>query len=91
MCLQDSFHSRVGCGLLTLVRRHRSVGEEEPLQALVAFELVLEAVGVLLVGELEQVEQLRRCLHDGEGRVLVVVDNDWDAAYISNLAMLAML
>ena len=32
------------------------MGEEEPLQALVAFELILEAVGVLLVGELEQVE-----------------------------------
>jgi hypothetical protein len=79
--LRGLFGSHVGeGGLLTLVRRHRSVGEEEPLQALVAFQFVLEAVGVLLVGELEQVEQLCRCLHDGEGRVLGVVDDDWDAA-----------
>jgi hypothetical protein len=56
------------------------VSEEEPLQALVAFQLVFEAILVFLVGELEQVEQFRRCLHDGERRVLGVVHNDWDAA-----------
>jgi hypothetical protein len=64
----------------TLVRSHRSVSEEEPLQALVAFQFVLEAVLVFLVGEFQQVEQLRRCLHDRERRVLGVVHNDWDAA-----------
>ena len=47
---------RVWISLLTLVRSHRSVGEEEPLQALVALQFILEAEGVFLVGELEQVE-----------------------------------
>ena len=71
---------RVGISLLTLVRSHGSVGEEEPLQALVALQFILEAEGVFLVGELEQVEQFRRSLHDGEWRVLGVVHNDGDAA-----------
>ena len=56
------------------------MGEEEPLEALVTFELVLEPELVLLVGELEQVEQLCRCLHYGERRVLGVVDDDRNAA-----------
>jgi hypothetical protein len=56
------------------------MSEEEPLQALVAFQLVFEAILVFLVGELEQVEQFRRCLHNRERRVLGVVHNDWDAA-----------
>lgn len=56
------------------------MGEEEPLQALVAGELVLETILVLFVGKLEQVEQFRRRLHDGEWRVLGVVDDDRDAA-----------
>ena len=54
--------------------------EEQPLQTLVALELIGEAEAVLLVGELEQVEELGRGLHDGEGRRLRVVDEDGDAA-----------
>jgi len=57
------------------------VGEEEPLQALVALELIFEPVLVLLVGELKQVEQFGRCLHDREGRVLGVVHDDRNATY----------
>lgn len=53
--------------------------EEEPLQGFVAFELVGEAKDVLLVGELEKVEQFCTSLHDSEGRILGVVDNDRDA------------
>lgn len=40
---------------LTLVGRSGAVPEEDPLQALVALELVFEAEGVFLVGELEEV------------------------------------
>ena len=54
--------------------------EEQPLQALVPLQLVLEAEAVLLVGKLEQIQQLGRGLHDGEGRRLRVVDDDGDAA-----------
>lgn len=64
---------------LSLVRSARAVPEEEPLQGFVALELVGEAKDVLLVGELEKVEQLCTSLHDGERRVLSVVDNDGDA------------
>jgi hypothetical protein len=41
--------------LLTLVGRSGAVPEEDPLQALVALELVFEAEGVVLVGEFEEV------------------------------------
>ncbi len=54
--------------------------EEQPLQALVPLQLVLEAEPILLVGKLEQIQQLGRGLHDGEGRRLRVVDDDGDAA-----------
>ena len=65
---------------LALVRRSGAVPEEEPLQALVAFELVLEPELVVLVRELEQVQQLGARLHDGERWGLRVVDQDGDAA-----------
>lgn len=65
---------------LPLIRRAAAMPEEQPLQTLIALELVLEAEAVLLVGELEQVQQLGRRLHDGEGRGLGVVDDDGDAA-----------
>lgn len=61
---------------LALVRGAGAVPEEDPLQGLVALQLVLEAELVLLVGELEQVQELGGRLVDGEGRALVVVDQD---------------
>ena len=65
---------------LPLVRRAASMPEEEPLQTLVPLQLVLEPELVLLVRELQQIQQLGRRLHHGEGRVLGVVDEDGDAA-----------
>lgn len=56
--------------------------EEDPLQALAALQLVFKAEGVVLVCSLEKVEHLCRCLHDREGRVLSVVYEDWDAAWV---------
>lgn len=56
--------------------------EEDPLQALAALQLVFEAECVVLVGGLEEVEHLGRGLHDREGRVLSVVHEDWDAAWV---------
>jgi hypothetical protein len=55
---------------LPLIRRAAAMPEEQPLQTLVALELVLEAEPVLLVHLLEQIQQLRTRLHDGEGRAL---------------------
>lgn len=54
--------------------------EEEPLQSLVALELVREAEFILLVGELEEIEELSTGLHDGERRVLGVINEDGDTA-----------
>ena len=65
---------------LTLVGCTATVPEKEPLQCIIALELVLEAEDVVLVELLEEVEQLGAGLHDGEGRVLGVVDEDGDAA-----------
>lgn len=65
---------------LALIGGAGAVPEEEPLQGLVAFELVGEAEDVFLVGEFEEVEQFGAGFHDGEGRVLAVVDEDGDAA-----------
>lgn len=44
--------------LLTLVRCSGTVPEESPLQGLTALELVFEAEGVVLVGELEEICQV---------------------------------
>ncbi len=65
---------------LALIRRPTAMPEEQPLQTLVPLQLVLEPEPVLLVRKLEQVQQLGRGLHDGEGRRLRVVDDDGDAA-----------
>jgi hypothetical protein len=54
--------------------------EKHPLQGLIAFQLVLEPELVLLVGELEQVQQLRGGLDHREGRRLAVIDEDGDSA-----------
>ena len=54
--------------------------EEQPLQRLRALLGVLEAEGVVLVVELEQVEQDGGGLVHGEGRGFGVVDQDGDAA-----------
>lgn len=66
---------------LALVRGAGAVPEEEPLQGFVAFELVGEAEHVFFVGEFKEVEQLGAGFHDGERRVLAVVDDDGDAAW----------
>lgn len=65
---------------LALVRRSTSMPEEQPLQALVPLQLVLEPKPILLIRKLEQIQQLGRSLHDGERRRLRVVDDDGDAA-----------
>ena len=58
--LVSLFGKGIGVGilrfiLLTLVGCSGAVPEEGPLQSLAALELVLEAEGVVLVGELEEV------------------------------------
>ena len=65
---------------LALIRGSATVPEEQPLQCLAAFQFVLEAKDVVLVGEFQQVEEFGRGFHDGEGRRLRVVDEDGDAA-----------
>lgn len=52
-----------------------------PLQGLVAFELILEAELVVLVGEFEEIEELSARFHDGEWWRLTIVYNDRDAAW----------
>lgn len=54
--------------------------EEEPLQGFVTLELIREAEFILFVGELEEVKELGTGLHDWEGRVLGVIDEDRDTA-----------
>lgn len=66
---------------LSLIRGTATVPEEEPLQTLAAFQLILEAKLVVLVGEFEEVEQLGGGFHDGERGRLVVVDQYRDTAY----------
>lgn len=61
---------------LPLVRRTTAVPEEDPLQALVALELILETEDVLLVGKLQKIEQLGGCFHDWERWRHVIVDDD---------------
>jgi len=65
---------------LSLIGCPAPMPEEQPLQTLVSLQLVLEAKLVVLVGEFEEVEQLGRGLHHGEGGVLGVVHDDGDAA-----------
>jgi hypothetical protein len=65
---------------LALIRRAAAMPKEQPLQALVPLQLVLEPEPVLLVREFQQIEQFGRGLHDGEGRGLGVIDDDGDAA-----------
>jgi hypothetical protein len=65
---------------VALVGGAAAVPEEEPLEGLAALEVVLEAEGeggVVMVGE---IDEDGRGLEDGEGRRLVVVDEDGDAA-----------
>ena len=54
--------------------------EKQPLQRLVPLELVLESKSIVSVVFLYEVEELGAGLHDGEGRGLGVVDQDWDTA-----------
>lgn len=54
--------------------------KEQPLQALIPLQLILEPKPILLIRKLEQIQQLRARLHDGKRRALGVVDDDGDAA-----------
>lgn len=65
---------------LALVWSSTSVPEKEPLKSLVSFQFVFESKLVFLVVDLEQIQQLGRSLDDGEGRRLVVVDQDGNSA-----------
>ena len=64
---------------LPLIRRPAPMPKEQPLQTLIALELVLEAEPILPIRKFQQVQQLGRGLHDGERRGLRVVDDDRDA------------
>ena len=57
-----------------------TVPEEQPLQALAPLKLILETEFVILVELFQQVKELGTRLHDWEGRVTGVVDDDRDAA-----------
>ena len=67
-------------GYLTLVGSSAAVPEDSPLQAFTSLEFVGESESVVLVCHFEKIEELGRGLHDGEGRRLVVVDQNRDAA-----------
>lgn len=54
--------------------------EEEPLQSLRALQLVFETELVVLVGELQEIQELGRGFHHGERWILSVIDYDRDAA-----------
>ena len=54
--------------------------EEEPLQSLRALQLVLESELVILVGELQEIQELGRGFHHGERWILGVIDYDRDTA-----------
>ena len=65
---------------IALIRRATPMPEEQPLQALAPFEIVLEAELVFFVCELEQVQHLGAGFHAREGRGLGVVHDHGDAA-----------
>ena len=54
--------------------------KEQPLQRLAPLQLILEPKHIILIRKLQQIQELRRCLHDGERRRLGMVDEDGDAA-----------
>ena len=56
--------------------------EEKPLQALISLQFVFESEFVFFVNKLEEVEQLRRRLHDWEWRRHSVVNDDRDTAWV---------
>ena len=64
---------------VALVGGAAAVPEEEPLQRVGALERVREAQLVLLVELLLEVQQLGAGLHDRDGGLLGVVDEDGDA------------
>lgn len=65
---------------LTLIRRPTTMPEEQPLQRLIALQVILESKRVVLVGDLFQVQELRGALDDRERRRHGVVDEHGDAA-----------
>lgn len=67
---------------LALVGGAAAVPEEEPLQCLAALKIVFKPKFVVFVFSFQKVEQFCGCLHDCERGRLVVVDEDWNAAFI---------
>ena len=65
------------------VRSSTTVPEKCPLQTLVTLEVVFETEGVVLVGELLEVEHFGRGFHYWEGWILGVIDEGWDTACIA--------
>ena len=55
--------------------------EEQPLQCLIALQLVRETKDVFLVGELEEIKKLCTRLHDTEWGRLSVVYKDRDTTW----------
>ena len=54
--------------------------KEQPLQRLAPLQLILEPKHIILIRKLQQIQELRRRLHDGKRRRLRMVDEDGDAA-----------
>ena len=61
-------------------RRSTPMPKEQPLQRLAPLQLILEPKHIVLIRKLQQIQELRRRLHDGERRRLRMVDKDGDAA-----------
>lgn len=66
---------------LALIWGATSMPEEEPLQALIALQLILEPKCVIFIRDFQKIEKFGRSLHDRERGRLVIVDNDWDSAF----------
>lgn len=54
--------------------------KEQPLQRLAPLQLILEPKHIILIRKLQQIQELRRRLHDGKRRRLSMIDKDGDAA-----------
>jgi hypothetical protein len=62
---------------------HATMPEEKPLETLTALILILKSKNVFVVIRLEKIEQLRRCLDDGEWRSFCIVNDYWNSSYIN--------
>ena len=68
---------------LSHIRCTGPMPEKEPLERLVALQLIGETEDVLLVGKFEKVEKLGAGLHHGKRRVLRIVDENGNASCMS--------